>query len=66
MAVTYNFDPDGWYDTQRRLLEHRLASGQIGQDDYGQELEELNRRYEEMVQRLDGTYTLPGGRIHEQ
>ena len=37
MAVTYNFDPDNWYENQRRLLEHRLASSQIGQDDYRQQ-----------------------------
>jgi hypothetical protein len=66
VAVTYNFDPDNWYENQRRLLEHRLASSQIGQDDYRQKLEELNQRYEEMVQRLDGTYTLPRGLNHEK
>lgn len=62
MAVTYNFDPEGWYETQRRLLDHRLASGQIGEDEFRHELDELDRRYEEMVRRLDGTFTLPRGR----
>jgi hypothetical protein len=66
VAVTYNFDPEGWYENQRRLLDHRLASSQITEDEYRLELEELDRKYEEMVQRLDGTYTLPRDRIYEK
>jgi hypothetical protein len=59
--MTYNFDPDRWYESQKRLLENRLESGEIDEVEYQLELDELDTRYEEMVRRLDGTYTLPDG-----
>jgi hypothetical protein len=58
-AMTYNFDPDLWLENQQRVLEHRLSSGALNQAAYEAALEELDRRYEEMVARLDGTYTMP-------
>jgi hypothetical protein len=59
--VTYNFDPDGWYDNQRSILERRLERREIDEDGYREALAELDRRYDEMVARLDGTYRIPGG-----
>ncbi len=58
-VVTYNFNPEGWYESQLRMLDQRLASCQLREDEYRVALDDLDRRYEEMVQRLDGTYTLP-------
>ena len=57
--MTYNFDPDRWYERQKRLLDHRLKAGEIDEDRYRDELGELETRYEDMVRRLDGTYSLP-------
>ena len=57
--MTYNFDPDRWYENQRRLLDHRLSSGEIDESEHRLELDDLDTRYEKMVRRLDGTYTLP-------
>jgi len=57
--MTYNFDPDQWLDIQVSVLEKRLADGEITEQKYKQALEELERRYLEMWQRLDGTYQLP-------
>ena len=57
--MTYNFDPDRWYETQLRRLEHRLAEGEIDDRQYRRTLEDLDRRYDEMLRRLDGTYVLP-------
>jgi hypothetical protein len=57
--MTYNFDPQRWYDNELALLEHSLASDKIDAQQYDAALEELNRRYEQMLDRLDGTYQLP-------
>lgn len=57
--MTYNFDPDRWLDSHRAALEQRRQRGEIDDAEYASELRELDRRYEEMVSRLDGTYEIP-------
>ena len=57
--MTYNFDPDRWYDDRRALLEARLGRGEIDWEEFRLQLEELDRRHERMLERLDGTYRLP-------
>ena len=57
--MTYNFDPDRWYDNQRELLEHRRARGEIDAQQFDRELERLAERYDEMLRRLDGPFELP-------
>jgi hypothetical protein len=57
--MTYNFDPDKWYDIERELLESRLGSGEIGEQAFKSALEALDRRYDEMLDRLDGSYQIP-------
>jgi len=57
--VTYNFDPDLWYANEHQHLKRQLASGALDQEGFATAVEDLDRRYEEMVDRLDGTYSLP-------
>ena len=57
--MTYNFDPDKWYDIERDMLDQRFQKGQLSRQDYYEALEALDRRYEEMLDRLDGSYQLP-------
>jgi len=57
--MTYNFDPDLWYENQRALIEARRLSGDLDPKAYAEALEDLDRRHEEMVARLDGTYGIP-------
>jgi hypothetical protein len=57
--MTYNFDPERWYTMQSDLLAARHARGELDQAAFEQALAELDRRYEELVSRLDGTYQLP-------
>ncbi|MBI5502185.1 MAG: hypothetical protein HY907_18215 [Deltaproteobacteria bacterium] len=57
--MTYNFDPEKWYENHRAVLEERRRRGELDDAQLARELEELDRRLEEMVQRLDGTYQLP-------
>ena len=58
--MTYNFDPQRWYDNELALLEHHLKSGKLDRQQYDAAVEDLSRRFEQMLDRLDGTYQLPG------
>ncbi len=57
--MTYNFDPDKWYDMERVSLDMRFRRGLINLEALGKELDALDRRYEEMLNRLDGSYQIP-------
>lgn len=56
--MTYNFDPDRWLEDQQRLLEMRRARGELGEDAYLEALRDVERRYDALVARLDGTFQL--------
>ena len=57
--MTYNFDPDRWYQNERAILDARYRAGEIGQSEYEDAVSALDRRYDEMIDRLDGTYQVP-------
>ena len=57
--MTYNFDPDRWYDDERGMLEARFKAGEMNLKEYKDALCELDRRYDEMCKSLDGTYQIP-------
>ena len=57
--MTYNFDPDRWYENQRRALEARRERGELDAAAYEAELERLETRYEEMSRRLDTSFEIP-------
>ncbi len=57
--MTYNFDPERWLENHRELLEERRRRGELDEAAFAAELAELERRFREMVDRLDGTYELP-------
>jgi hypothetical protein len=57
--MTYNFDPDQWLENHRALLEERRRRGELDEAAFAAESAELERRFGEMVRRLDGTYQLP-------
>jgi hypothetical protein len=58
--VTYNFDPDRWYEMQRGLVDARRERGDLDDAGYQKELEALEERYDEMLRRLDKPFDLPG------
>jgi len=58
--VTYNFDPDTWYANERLHLETQLRAGKLTEAELEANLAKLDRRYEEMLDRLDGTYDVGG------
>lgn len=57
--MTYNFDPDRWYADERGILDSRYRSGQMSKLQYEDAVAALDRRYDEMLTRLDGTYQIP-------
>jgi hypothetical protein len=57
--MTYNFDPDRWYDNHRALLEERRNAGEFDERAFREAMDRLNAEHDEMVARLDGTYELP-------
>ena len=57
--MTYNFDAEKWYADRREWLERRREAGELDLQAYEAAIADLDRRYEEMVSRLDGSFTLP-------
>jgi hypothetical protein len=57
--VTYNFDPDRWFENQRRALDGRRDRGEIGAAEHQAELDLLEARYEQMSSRLNAAFELP-------
>lgn len=58
-TMTYNFDPERWYEAHRAVLDTRRERGEIDDPEHARLVEDLDRRYDEMVARLDGTYRIP-------
>jgi hypothetical protein len=57
--MTYNFDPNRWYDIERSALEAARKTEKWSVEEYERALEDLEKRYDEMIRRLDGTYQIP-------
>jgi hypothetical protein len=57
--VTYNFDPERWYLLRLARLDERKENGEIDDEDYEAAVADLERRYEDMLQRIDGTFQIP-------
>lgn len=56
--MTYNFDPDKWYDIEINHLDLLRRSGKITETEFRQFLEALDRQHDAMWNRLDGTYQI--------
>lgn len=54
--MTYNFDPDRWFDNEEAALRERRRKGELDGPAFDAAMEELVRRYEEMLARLDIRY----------
>ena len=61
ILMTYNFDPDRWYENELFALKGRYKSGKINDQEYTEALDDLDRRHEEMWKRLDGSFRIPQG-----
>jgi hypothetical protein len=57
--MTYNFDPEHWYDNEKAFLDHQYRLGEISEDVYCAALKTLEDKMAEMWMRLDGSYQMP-------
>lgn len=57
-AMTYNFDPDRWYDNNLAVLEERRRRAELDEEAFKAAVAELDAQYDEMVDRLDHSYML--------
>lgn len=58
--MTYNFDPERWYDIERRDLERRRAAGRLTSADFETAMTDLQDRYESMMDGLNSVADFPG------
>ena len=56
--MTYNFDPDKWYENELSILKSKFKSGEITEQEFKKAVEKLDKRHEDMWNRLDGTYQI--------
>lgn len=63
--MTYNFDPERWLENERLRLEQLRRTGELSEEAAARAAEELERRYEAMVARLDGTFPVGTRRDRE-
>ena len=56
--MTYNFDPERWYDNELAALESDLRAGAFTAAEFEKRKERLMDRYDYMVARLDNTYQI--------
>ena len=59
--MTYNFDPDNWYADELFLIHSKLKTGEINQNEYDEAVEILDKKLDEMWERLDGSYQVNNG-----
>ena len=57
--MTYNFDPERWYENEYSALEILHNKGEISDIELEKARSDLLNRHGEMLSRLDGTYQLP-------
>jgi hypothetical protein len=57
--MTYNFDPDQWYDNELAVIRASYETGKITRQEYEKAEKALNKRLDDMWERIDGSYHLP-------
>ena len=57
--MTYNFDPDRWYDNELAAMRARQQRGEISVEELEDAIQDLDRKYDAMWKRLDGSYRIP-------
>ena len=50
--MTYNFDPDRWYENELAVLKALYKAGELSAQEYEEVVNDLDRRYDEMLDRL--------------
>ena len=63
--MTYNFDPDRWYDMEYAALAARSRSGELDATAFDAAVAALDRRLAEMWRRLNCAYQIPAAAQEE-
>ncbi|MFH1983484.1 MAG: hypothetical protein ABIL58_16705 [Pseudomonadota bacterium] len=58
--MTYNFDPERWYEIEHSALKHRRDTGRLTEDGFAAAVADLQRRYESMMDGLNSVADFPG------
>jgi len=58
-ALTYNFDPERWFDIERAALEKAFREGTLHRAAYDAALDSLQQKLDTLWDGLDGSYRLP-------
>lgn len=56
LAMTYNFDPDRWYENELATLRAKYLAGKTTTQEFEKAANELDRKHEDMWKRIDGSY----------
>jgi len=59
--VTYNFDPDRWWEREYSLLQRRHDRGELDAREFEAAVSRLELRLETLTRNLDGSYQMEGG-----
>lgn len=57
--MTYNFDPDRWYENELAAIKKKHQQGIISKTELELQVRNLDDRYDSMWKRLDGSYQIP-------
>ncbi len=58
ISMTYNFDPDKWYDNEYDLLVFRRGQKKMTSVQFETAVADLEKRHQQMWLRLDNTYQI--------
>jgi pyrroloquinoline quinone (PQQ) biosynthesis protein C len=58
-VLTYNFDPERWFDRECAVLEKALREGILDRAAYEAARDGLQQKLDALWDRLDGSYRLP-------
>ncbi|MCP4601745.1 MAG: hypothetical protein GY847_14720 [Proteobacteria bacterium] len=51
--MTYNFDPERWFDNEMAILEAKKTKGEIDEKTFKESCDRLVDEYEKMTERLN-------------
>jgi len=63
--MTYNFDPDKWYENEILALRAKRRAAKLTDLEYESALETLAQQHKKMWERLDGSYQIPRDGHHK-
>ena len=57
--MSYNVDPDRWYESELSIIHSKYYDGAMTRKERDRAIDELDRKYKDMWDRLDGSYQIP-------